>query len=182
MTPKVILCCMALCLALALPRSSWGSYLTPGTPAPDFSVASADDETLTLEMLRGRVIVLFYDSRDTVRKNIDLKNFLKDLYAAHPPKVQNQIFRLVVVDASEATWITRSLWNRRLREHSRKENFTIYGDWTRQMLLDYRMRGGDSNFLIIDQQGVIRYAAHGKISGDEFEGIKNLLLELVDQG
>jgi hypothetical protein len=181
MTTKVISCCLALCLAMALPQVGWGSYLQPGTPAPGFRVASADDEPLTLEMIRGKVIVLFYESRDVIRKNIDLKNALKDLYAAHPAEIRNQIFRLVVVDASEASWATRGIWNRRLREHSRKENFTIYGDWDRQMLLDYRMRGGDSNFLIIDKQGVIRYSASGRIGMDQFDGIKNLLVQLVDQ-
>jgi hypothetical protein len=182
MTTRVISGCLAWYLVMALPLSGWGSYLQPGTRAPGFRVTSADDELLTLEMIRGKVIVLFYESRDVIRKNIDLNNALKDLHAAQPPEIRNQIFRLVVVDASDAFWVTRGIWNRRLRELSRKEGFTIYGDWDRQMFLDYRMRGGDSNFLIIDKQGVIRYSASGKISMDQFDRIKNLLLELIDQG
>lgn len=181
MTTKVISGCLAWYLVMALPLSGWGSYLQPGTRVPGFRVTSADDELLTLEMIRGKVIVLFYESREAIRKNIDLNNAMADLYAAQPPEIRNQIFRLVVVDASDAFWATRGIWKRRLREYSRKEGFTIYGDWDRQMFLDYRMRGGDSNFLIIDKQGVIRYSASGKISMDQFDRIKNLLQELIDQ-
>jgi hypothetical protein len=182
MTTKVISGCLAWCLVMTLPLSGWGSYLQPGTRAPGFRVTSADDELLTLEMIRGKVIVLFYESRDAIRKNIDLNNALKDLHDAQPPEIKSQIFRLVVVDASDAFWATRRIWNERLREHSRKEGFTIYGDWDRQMFLDYRMRGGDSNFLIIDKQGVIRYLASGKINMDQLDRIKKLLIELIDQG
>lgn len=169
-------------LAAALPLSGWGAFLPPGQPAPPFIVTSGSDQTLTLDMVRGKVIVLFYESRDVIRKNIELKNALKALYRAQSAEVRNQIFRLVVVDASEASWITRSAWRSKLNEHSRKEGFPIYGDWTRRMFEDYRMKPGDSNFLIIDQQGIIRYSVSGKVERGQFEQIENLLKGLVGKG
>ncbi len=180
---KKIALFIIVCLGLgALSLESWGSSLTSGKPAPDFQVESADSQKLSLEMLRGKVVVLFYESRRVIRKNIELKNELKRLYREQPAQVQKDIFRLVVIDCSEALWPTLPIWKSKLREHSRKEGFPIYGDWTRRMYGDYHMMPDESNFLVIDKQGVIRYSATGKVDNGQFEKITGLLFSLVQEG
>jgi hypothetical protein len=182
MGTKVISSLLALLWVALLPWPGWGAYLAPGSPAPPFVVASGDDESLTLDMLRGKVIVLFYESRNVVKKNLELKDELKRLYSSQPREIQNRVFRLVVIDCAEASWPTLPVWKSKLVAHSQKEGLTIYGDWNRRMFQDYRMKGAESNFLIIDLHGVVRYAAAGKISRGRFQGIKNLLLTLVREG
>jgi len=159
----------------ALSLESWGAFLTSGKPAPNFLVESGNNQELSLDMIRGRVIVLFYESRQEIRKNIELKNELKRLYQAQPESIKQNIFRLVVIDCSTAVWPTTHIWKSKLNEHSRKEGFTIYGDWSRKMFADYHMKADDSNFLIIDKRGLIRYAATGRIGHDQFEKIKDFL-------
>jgi alkyl hydroperoxide reductase subunit AhpC len=88
----------------------------------------------------------------------------------------------VVIDCSEALWSTLPLWKSKLREHSRKEGFPIYGDWTGKMCGDYHLVPEESNFLVIDKQGIIRYAGAGKIENGHFEKIKGLLISLVRKG
>jgi hypothetical protein len=178
---------IALLLILAgglavLAPSSWGAYLRLGAPAPAFLVESGDNQKLTLGMLRGKVIVCFYEARQVIRKNIELKNELKRLYRVQPPKIQAEIFRLVVIDCSKALWPAIPLWKSKLCEHSRKEGFPIYGDWTGRMLADYHMKGEESNLIVIDKRGIIRYSASGRISRGKFEEIKNLLLSMVQEG
>ena len=46
----------------ALPLEAWASFLGSGKPAPNFLVESGDNQKLSLNMLRGKVIVLFYES------------------------------------------------------------------------------------------------------------------------
>lgn len=172
-----------LCLGLgAWPPASWGTRLASGKPAPDFQVESADSQKLSLDMLRGKVVVLFYESRHVIRKNIELKNELKRLYREQPAGVQKEIFRLVVIDCSEAIWPTLPIWKSKLKEHSRKEGFPIYGDWDRKMYGDYHMVPDESNFLVIDKHGIIRYAAAGKVGNGQFEKIKDLLFSLLQEG
>jgi hypothetical protein len=84
----------------ALSSESGAAFLKPGMPAPNFMVQSGDNQKLSMDMIRGKVVVLFYESRDAIRKNIELKNELKRLFGAQPANVQNDIFRLVVVDCS----------------------------------------------------------------------------------
>lgn len=165
-----------------LAPESWGSYLTTGKPAPPFQVESGDSQKLSLDNVRGRVIVLFYENRHVIRQNLALKDELTRVYLAQPEKVQQDIFRLVVIDCSEAILPTLPIWKRQLKAHSRKEGFTIYGDWHRTMFKDYRMQADDSNFLIIDKHGVIRYSATGKIDPCQFGQIKELLFGLLKEG
>jgi predicted transcriptional regulator len=173
---KSVLIAAAL-LVYCLAPTGAQAILGTGEPAPYFSLVSGDNKKLTLDMLKGKVVALFYATRDTVEVNDDLQHFLDTLYAAQPPNIQNQIFRLLVLNTMEATALTT--WKEKLRETSTKLKITIYGDWTGGMFAAYRMRDNDSNFIIIDKKGIVRFAASGKIANSRFEAIKKLLLELV---
>jgi alkyl hydroperoxide reductase subunit AhpC len=166
----------------AFSLKSWGSFLASGKPAPNFLVESGDNQKLSLDMIRGKVIVLFYESRQVIKENDALKDELKQFYRAQPANIKKDVFRLVVIDCSKSTWPTLPIWKSKLREHSGKAGFRIYGDWTGKMSADYHMKPKESNFLIIDKQGIIRYAATGKIDHGQFEKIKKFLFTLVQAG
>ena len=173
---KSVLIAAAL-LVCSLAPTGAQAILGTSEPAPSFSLVSGDNKKLTLDMLRGKIVVLFYATRDTVHVNDDLQNYLDTLYATQPKNIQNQIFRLLVVNAMEATSLTT--WKEKLIETSAKLKITVYGDWTGDMFAAYRMRDNDSNFIIIDKGGMVRFAASGRIDNSRFEAIKKLLLELA---
>ena len=149
------------------------AILSTGEPAPSFSLVSGDDKKITLDMLRGKVVTLFYATRETVKVNDELQHYLDTLYNAQPQNIQNQIFRLLVLNTMEATFL--NTWKESLKETSTELGITIYGDWSGGMFAAYRMRDNDSNFIIIDKKGIIRFAASGKIANSRFEAIKRLL-------
>ena len=64
----------------ALSSECWGTFLTAGKPAPTFLVESGDNQKLSLEMIRGKVIVLFYESRHVIKQNHELKDELTRFY------------------------------------------------------------------------------------------------------
>ena len=173
---KSVLIAAAL-LVYCLAPTGAQAILGTGEPAPFFSLVSGDNKKLTLDMLKGKVVALFYATRDTVEVNDDLQHYLDTLYAAQPQNIQNKIFRLLVLNTMEATALTT--WKEKLRETSTKLKITIYGDWTGGMFAAYRMRDNDSNFVIIDKKGVVRFAASGKIANSRFGAIKIILLELA---
>ena len=173
---KSVLIAVALLVCSLVPTGAQ-AILGIGEPAPSFSLVSGNNKKLTLDMLRGKVVVLFYATRDTIEVNDALSHYLDKLYAAQPQNIQNQIYRLLVLNAMEATAVTT--WKEKLNETSEKLKITIYGDWTGGMFAAYRMRDDDSNFVIIDKKGIVRYAASGKIAPSRFEAIKKLLLELA---
>jgi predicted transcriptional regulator len=179
---KKIVFSLILVLGLGfLSSSSWGAFLLAGKQAPPFAVKSGDDQKLTRDMVLGKVVVLFYESRQAIDINDELKDALKCLYRTQPAKIKQEIFRLVVIDCSEAILPTIPIWKSRLSEHSQRQGFTIYGDWNRKMMADYGMHGNDSNFLIIDKHGVIRYSSVGKIASSQIPKIEDLLYSLVKE-
>jgi hypothetical protein len=173
---KSVLIAVTLLVWSLLPTGAQ-AILSPGEPAPSFSLVSGDDKKITLDMLRGKVVTLFYATRETVKVNDELQHYLDTLYDAQPQNIQNQIFRLLVLNTMEATFL--NTWKENLKETSTELGITIYGDWSGGMLAAYRMRDNDSNFIIIDKKGIIRFAASGKIANSRFEAIKRLLKELV---
>ena len=179
---KVAVFLVLISLLGTLPLKSWGSHLASGKPAPPFLVESGNSKKLTLDMIRGRVIVLYYTSPHAIAENSQLKAELLKLYWAQPADIKRQLFRLVVVDGSEASWPTMPLWKCKLNEYSEKEGFTIYADWQRKMLAAYRLKENANNFLVIDKQGIIRYAVSGKITTGQCDKIKELLFSLVQEG
>jgi len=176
---KSVLIAASLLVWLLVPTVAQ-AILGTGEPAPSFSLVSGDNKKLTLDMLKGKVVVLFYATRDTVQVNDALQHYLDALYDTQPQNIQNQIFRLLVVNTMEATSLTA--WKEKLMETSAKLKITIYGDWTGNMFAAYRMRDNDSNFIIIDKGGIVRFAASGRIANSRFEAIKKLLLKLATGG
>ena len=175
-TAKSVLIAAALLVWSLVPTGAQ-AILGTSEPAPSFSLLSGDNKKVTLDGLRGKVVALFYATRETVNVNDELQHYLDTLYAAQPQNIQNQIFRLLVLNTMEATSLTA--WKEKLSETSTKLGITIYGDWSGGMFAAYRMRDNDSNFVIIDKKGIVRFAASGKIPNSRFEAIKKLLLELA---
>ena len=151
------------------------SAISSGEEAPHFKVTSGDGKVLTSDMLKGRIAVVFYETKDTKEKNRALKDILNAFYAGKSSMEQNEIARLAVIRCSN---FFPNIWRRQLRENSKKEGIVIYGDWDGSMEKDYGMVSDDSNFLIIDKKGIVRYVRAGAIPEKDFGSIKKIIDEL----
>ncbi len=145
--------------------------------APGFRLISGDKKSITLTDLQGRVIICFYESKDTVKKNKKLKDALEDLRSGDGS--DKDVFVLAVADCSDAKEPFIGLWNKALTDQSKKIGYRLYGDWDGRMRTAYSFAPKDSNFVIIDRNGKIRYRASGKVQDEKFAEIKKLIAELT---
>jgi predicted transcriptional regulator len=150
-----------------------------GSTAPYFKVQSGDDEELTLDKIKGKVAAIFYENKDIVDANKKLKDELNRLYYEQTTVVRDVLVRLPVIDCSDAVWVFRGIWKRKLREYSRKEGMAIYCDWEGKMSSDYKMKADVSNVVIIDKGGRIRLFTSGEITAEEIDDVKQLLKTLT---
>jgi peroxiredoxin len=150
-----------------------------GTKAPVFEVRSGDDKVLNLDMVRGKVVVLFHETKDVSQENRKLKNELKAFYQERTDAEKGLIVKLPIINCSGAFFPFTGIWRSKLRENSIKEAVTIYGDWNGKMAADYNMKDGASNVLIIDKRGIIRYFSSGVVASDEINRVKELLKRLA---
>jgi hypothetical protein len=150
-----------------------------GKTLPPFTVSSGDGKVYNLPMTKGKLTIIFYESRYAVKKNEPLKELLKVFFKEQSEELRQRVVRLPVIDCSAAFLPIRHFWRKSLVEHSKIEGLTIYGDWDGKMRKDFGLKDGDANFMVVDHNGLVRYFTTGKIAEDSYDSIKAMLLRLV---
>lgn len=147
-----------------------------GKKLPDFEVESADEKKLARKDLKGRITIITYETREVVEKNRKAKKALRKLCKE---KLSKGDYRVIpIIDTSEATFFTRWVWRDKLRENSKKESLTIYGDWDGSAAKALGVKRNESNLIIVDAKGIIRYFGRGKFDAKEIERQKKVILSL----
>ena len=152
-----------------------------GKPAPFFSILSSDDENLVPDMFKGKVAVIFYETREASKKNGDIKDRFNQLYERQEERVRRSIVRIPVFNCSRVIWPVTLVWKSALKSNAKRVGMTLYGDWDGRMAKDYRMADDESNCIIIDKKGIVRYTSVGRITDRQFQEIEELLDTLVNR-
>ena len=147
--------------------------LEAGNPAPEFKVTSGDNKELSSDDTKGKVAVIFYETKDTKEKNRQLKDELNKFYDAQSDSVKKSMLRIPVINCKGV--IFTGIWKDSLRQNSQKEGLTIYGDWNGKMFSAYGITDKESNLIIIGKDGTIKYSFAGRVEEKDFSRIKDLL-------
>jgi hypothetical protein len=166
------------CIFLTAARSETMQMHEP-IPVSPFAVESGDGEKVTEKSVKGKVVIMFYEKRDVAKKNADMKDKLNELFDCQPVNIQRTIVRLPVIDCSHVFWPVSEIWKKGLRDNSKRVGMTVYCDWTGNVSRDFRMLPDESNMLILDDKGMIRYRFSGKIDQARLDEIKYTLDQLV---
>jgi alkyl hydroperoxide reductase subunit AhpC len=152
-----------------------------GREAPPFQVESGDGKVLQAKMLRGKVVVLFYETKDVLAQSRPLKAVLNAYYNEQNKDDQQMILRVPIINCVSAAWPWKGIWKSRLIENSQRVGMTVYGDWDGKMGAAYGMKSDDTNLLIIDKKGIIRFFQSGVVTGNGETAaiLKKLLKDLV---
>ena len=85
---------------LLSPNISIAEELNIGTQAPFFKVKSGNNKELSLDMLKGKTVVVFYETKDVVEKNRKLKDELNKLYEEQSDTTKELIARVPIITRS----------------------------------------------------------------------------------
>ncbi len=132
-------------------------------------------------MLKGKVSVIFYETREASRKNSEVKDRFNKLYDRQDEETRRSIVRIPVFNCSHVVWPATAVWRQSLRYHSKRVGITLYGDWDGRMARDYQMKENESNLIILDRRGIVRYASVGRVTDRQFLEIEELLDILVNR-
>jgi peroxiredoxin len=143
--------------------------------APDFTVTSGDDKSISLEDVRNKTVLCFYETKDTENVNAELKRRIEELYNADFDYYSARLCILGVADCTASNILVKKIWQSALIKKSNGKNYTIYGDWNGKMRTDFKFMKGNANFIIIDAKGAIRFRSIGLITNAEIDQIIDLI-------
>lgn len=172
---KYTACAALVISAIFYSRSVFGAdFLKAGDTFPAFKITSGAGEVLTEADIKGKVAVLFYEWKSAVEDNRPLKNALNEFYAGQPEVLKKDIGKIAVVNCDGV--IFTGIWKSALRSVSVKEGLTIYGDWDGKMGEALGVKPNTSSVFILDKDGIVRYAASGKLDDSAITAVKSLLM------
>jgi predicted transcriptional regulator len=174
MNRRTVLSVAVIMSGLLVSSFIW-AFAQTGTRAARFNVSDGNDVIMDSESLKGKVIVGFYEGRDQIEKNKQLKVVLQKYYFDNLEISSKNVFMLSVIDATPANFITRPVWRKRFIKNSEQNKLTVYGDWDGSMKQAYGLPDDESVFILIDKKGIIRYIYPGKVPEKYFTGIKELI-------
>ncbi|HBM15741.1 MAG TPA: hypothetical protein DD381_05265 [Lentisphaeria bacterium] len=134
-----------------------------GDIAPSFIVRAGDNKAMTLDQLKGKVIVMFYNSKDTTGQDSVLRQELNKFYNDQPEDRKQKVYKLAIVDCSSAFFPVDYIWKKKLIDTSKEKKMDIYGDWDGNVAKSYSFSPDCSNIVIIDKDGIIRFVARKEI-------------------
>lgn len=158
----------------------FADLIKEGIAAPDFCVMSGDGQTLTLGQLRGKVVVMFYNSKDTTILDSKLRKALNKFYDEQPGDIKAKVFKLAIIDCSSAFFPIDLVWKQKLIEASKQKNIIIYGDWDGKVAEGYGFNTEQPNVVIIDKTGIIRFIDNKEITDEkDIRKVEDILKHLI---
>lgn len=146
----------------------------PGDPAPSEPVDVELESSLTgrpvrLSSMRSRVNVLFYEDREHIPQNEELKGNLQRFIADN--RLEQQLAMVPIANADGFASFG-GLVRTGLGEASRRIGLDILIDWDRRMhAAPFSMRPAASNVVVIDRQGRITFRYAGLVGTTERSGL-----------
>lgn len=165
-------------LAAALLTAASAPALQPGDSAPSFHVYTGKQRVTYPSSFAGKVLVLTYETRDTVENNRPFKSRVTS-FCASPENASGAVMPLPVINCSGYFGPVRNYCAARVDANSKKENLLLYTDMDGSMSRAFGMVEDASNIVLIDKQGLIRYQNAGRIGGEEAGRIIELIKKLA---
>ena len=164
MTRMVLIAAIGMfCLpALALPNI--------GAQSPAFEVKDGDDRELDSASLKGKKLVIFYETRDdsVIEQNRAVKSMILE-HLKQDPKLAAQTAIVPIIDCSSAFALTRSIWKSNLRTNSEKEGLTIYCDWDGSVGRALQVQANQSNVIVVGRDGLVKFAGGGVVKPSDVD-------------
>lgn len=167
---------LALALLFALFAPGVSALPVTGSNAPNARVVDTDGRVADLAALRGRPVLVFYESRDSLPQNRALVAELAGLRTRGEEPYRSRLALVPVADVTSYDyWPIRGFVRATLRRHARAAGIDIFCDFSGDFGRALGVARGQSNVVLLGPDGAVRFVAHGALSAEQRAALLDIL-------
>jgi predicted transcriptional regulator len=147
----------------------------------NFSLPTTAGATRSISQYRGRVVILFYEDRNSTSQNEHVKQAIARAHRADPQVTQQ--FALVPIANVGAYnfWPAEYFAREAITAVARANHVELWFDWDGQLIRSLRLRDNASNVVVLDRRGRVRYHRAGRVPDAEVASFVALLRQLAQE-
>ena len=149
--------------------------LQPGDTMPPFT-AQAEKSFISSSDIAGRVAIITYETKGTAEVNRPFKQAVLQRWRqadSSSPAI------VPVINCFSFFGFARSICANRVAAVSKKESLIIYTDSDGAMFRDFKMTDDQSNIVIVDKKGIVRFAHAGRLDDAGIQAVVQLIERLL---
>ena len=164
--------------ALLTPSTALGQA-APG--AVDFSLPTTSGRDRNLSQFRGKVVVLFYETRGTITQNQHVKDAMGVRFN-RDRALANRFTLIAACNVAEYNSRPSQYFAREaITTVARSQRIELWLDWNRTLIQRLGLRDGTSNIVLVDKLGRIRERNWGRVADANVNALLDRMIALGNE-
>lgn len=134
----------------------------PGDALPAARAATLDGRELNTRSMSGKIVLIFYEDKDSAQLNMALKNELGKVQKS-PGWKPNVVVAAVADVSGYDWWPARGFVKDAIQAEQRKAGTPIYLDWSGDFGKAIKAKKGASNVVLVGADGKVQIAHEGAV-------------------
>jgi hypothetical protein len=166
-------------LTLWLAERSAQAQAVPG--AVDFTLPTTAGRDRSLSSLRGKAVVLFYETRGTITQNQHVKDAMGARFNADR-SLSNRIALIASCNVAEYnSWPSQYFAREAITTVARQQRIELWLDWNRTLIQRLGLRDNVSNIALVDKQGRLRERNWGRVADGQVQALIDRIVALGNE-
>jgi len=170
---------IAFSVSFFLAGIAFTSPLKVGDIAPGFEVYGEKSVPLNSSSLKGKVLVITYETKDVVDKNKKFKDRVLDYLSGDDKR--STVTIVPVINCFKYTWPFDKYCITKVQENARMLGMRLYDDRKGTIYDDFNIKDNESNVIIVDKKGIVSYCKEGRLNDTEIDDALKLIQKLATQ-
>lgn len=144
------------------------------------SLVTTSGRTRSLSQLRGKTVVLFYETRGAINVNQHVKDAMGRRFNADRA-LANRFALVAACNVAEYnTWPSRYFAGQAIATVANSNHLELWLDWDRTMITRLGMHDNASNIALIDRNGRFHHHQWGRVANNAVDPLLDRMVALAN--
>ncbi|MBL8682065.1 MAG: hypothetical protein JNK05_23055 [Myxococcales bacterium] len=147
----------------------------------DFTLPTTSGRDRAVSQFRGKVVVLFYETRGTITQNQHVKDAMGARFN-RDRTLANRFSLIAACNVAEYnSWPSQYFAREAITTVARSQRIELWLDWNRTLIQRLGLRDGTSNIVLIDKLGRIRERNWGRVADANVNALLDRMIALGNE-